>query len=577
MMEKIWKLKDQGNKYDIEHLSNTLNIDKTLAKLLVQRDIKTFAGAKSFFRPELSDLHDPFLMKDMDKAVERINKAIKNKERILVYGDYDVDGTTSVALVYSYFSEKYPHLDYYIPDRYSQGYGISTQGVEYAEKHEFSLIIALDCGIKAVDKVALANEKGIDFIICDHHTPGDTIPDAVAVLDPKRADCDYPYKDLSGCGVGYKLLQAYVKDFENEDIYLQRYLDLVCVSIASDIVPMTGENRILAHYGLLQLNQHPCHGLKASIDVARLQNKDISISDIVFKIGPRINAAGRMESGRRSVDLLVAKSKDIANTVIREVDLFNEARKGLDRNITQQALSIIANSEDERKKKTTVLYDKDWHKGVIGIVASRLIETYYRPTVIMTESNGFATGSARTVEGYDLYKAVESCADLMENFGGHTYAAGLTMKIENVPEFSRRFEEYVKNTIDIQQQTPQIDVDSYLKLHSITPKFYRILKQFAPFGPNNMSPVFVTKNVTDWGTGKKVGKDESHLKLDLMEGDDSSLKIPAIAFGQAGHFEIIRQRFPFHICYTIIENEFRGRSSLQIMVMDIKMEYDLVD
>ncbi len=574
-MEKIWKLKEKGNEHDINHLANSLNINKILANLLVQRGIKTYAEAKSFFRPELTDLHDPFLMKDMDKAVERINLAIKNKENILVYGDYDVDGTTSVALIYSYFAEKYPHLDYYIPDRYSQGYGISYQGIEFAAKNNFSLIIALDCGIKAVEKIDFANKKGIDFIICDHHTPGDTIPDAVAVLDPKRKDCPYPYKDLSGCGVGYKLLQAYVKDFPDEDKYLQRYLDLVCVSIASDIVPMTGENRILSHFGLLQLNQNPSYGLRAAIEVANLQNKDISISDIVFKIGPRINAAGRMESGRRSVDLLVAKSRAVAKQVIHEVDLFNEERKGLDRNITKEALSLIKNDPESKNKKTTVLFHKNWHKGVIGIVASRMIETYYRPTVILTESNGYATGSARTVEGYDLYEAIESCSDLLENFGGHTYAAGLTLKVENVPEFAKRFEDFVSKTINKQQQIPQIEVDSYLKLHDITPKFYRILKQFAPFGPNNMSPVFMTKNVTDWGTGKKVGKNQEHLKLDLMEEDDSNLKIPAIAFGQVEHFEVIRQRIPFHICYSVIENEFRNKYTIQLMIKDIKMEYDL--
>ena len=574
-MEKIWKLKERGNEHDINHLANSLNINKILANLLVQRGIKTYAEAKSFFRPELSDLHDPFLMKDMDKAVDRINLAIKNKEKILIYGDYDVDGTTSVALIYSYFAEKYPHLDYYIPDRYSQGYGISYQGIEFAAKNEFSLIIALDCGIKAVDKIDFANKKGIDFIICDHHTPGDTIPNAVAVLDPKRQDCPYPYKDLSGCGVGYKLLQAYVQDFPNEDKYLQRYLDLVCVSIASDIVPMTGENRILSHFGLLQLNQNPSYGLRAAIEVANLQNKDISISDIVFKIGPRINAAGRMESGRRSVDLLVSKSKAIAKEVIYEVDLFNEERKGLDRNITKEALAIVENDPEMKNKKTTVLFHKDWHKGVIGIVASRMIETYYRPTVILTESNGYATGSARTVEGYDLYQAIESCSDLLENFGGHTYAAGLTLKVENVPEFAKRFEDFVAKTINKKQKIPQIEVDSYLKLHDITPKFYRILKQFAPFGPNNMSPVFMTKNVTDWGTGKRVGKNQEHLKLDLMEEDDSNLKIPAIAFGQVEHFEVIRQRIPFHICYSVIENEFRNKYTIQLMIKDIKMEYDL--
>lgn len=572
-MEKIWKVKEDGNEHHVDHLARSLNIDHILANLLVQRGIKTYAEAKSFFRPELKDLHDPFLMKDMDLAVKRIKKAIGSNEKILIYGDYDVDGTTSVALVYAFLKDRYPHLNYYIPDRYSQGYGISFQGIEYAISNNFGLIISLDCGIKAVEKIAYAKQKGVDFIVCDHHTPGDTIPNAVAVLDPKRLDCNYPFKHLSGCGVGFKLIQAYAQ-VNNIPFYeLERHLDLVCVSIASDIVPIIGENRILAHFGLQQLNGNPSDGLKATIQVSNLENKEISISDIVFKIGPRINAAGRMESGRKSVDLLISGSKEIAQEVIVEVNNFNDARKDLDRGITQEALRIIEQDPEAKHKKSTVLYRSEWHKGVIGIVASRLIETYYRPTVVLTESNGFATGSARTVEGYDLYQAVEACSDLLENFGGHTYAAGLTMKIENVPEFTRRFEEYVAKTITEDQMTPQIEIDSIIKLSDITPKFYRILKQFAPFGPDNMSPVFVTRNVIDWGTGKMVGKNEEHLKLDLMQGDNSNLVIPAIAFNQSEHHEIIHQRIPFHVCYTVIENEFRGKTSLQLMIKDIKMEY----
>ncbi|MEA3445489.1 MAG: single-stranded-DNA-specific exonuclease RecJ [Bacteroidota bacterium] len=572
-MEKNWKIKPEGNVHDIEHLARTLNIDHVLAKMLVQRGIKTYAEAETFFRPELTDLLDPFLMKDMDKAVARIKKAFDNNEKILVYGDYDVDGTTSVALVYSFFKEDYPHLGYYIPDRYSQGYGISIQGIDYALNNNYGLIIALDCGIKAVDKIAYAKEKGIDFIICDHHTPDKKIPNAVAVLDPKRNDCPYPFKHLSGCGVGFKLLQGYAQEYDIPFYRLESYLDLVCVSIASDIVPITGENRVLAHFGLLQLNGNPSDGLKATIEVSNLRKKDITISDIVFKIGPRINAAGRMESGRKAVDLLISGSNEIAQEVIMEVNSFNDARKDLDRNITLEALQIIDLSEELKSKKTTVLYREYWHKGVIGIVASRLIETYYRPTVIMTESNGFATGSARTVEGFDLYSAVEACSDLLENFGGHTYAAGLTMKIENVPEFERRFEEFVAKNITEDQLVPQINIDTLIKLSDITPKFYRILKQFAPFGPDNMSPVFVTRNVIDWGTGKMVGKNEEHLKLDLMQGDNSHLVLPAIAFNQSEHFLIVKQRIPFHVCYTLIENEFRGKINLQMMVQDIKMEY----
>lgn len=572
-MEKVWKIKPEGEDHHVDHLARSLNIDRILANLLVQRGIRTYAEAKSFFRPELTDLHDPFLMKDMDKAVKRIKKALDRNEKILIYGDYDVDGTTSVALVYAFLKDRYPHLDYYIPDRYSQGYGISFQGIEYAISNNIGLIISLDCGIKAVEKIAYAKRKGVDFIVCDHHTPGDTIPDAVAVLDPKRSDCDYPFKHLSGCGVGFKLIQAYAQEYNIPFYELERHLDLVCVSIASDIVPITGENRVLAYFGLQQLNGNPSDGLKATIEVSNLTGKEITISDIVFKIGPRINAAGRMESGRKSVDLLISGSKEIAAEVIIEVNNFNDARKDLDRGITQEALDMIERDVAGKDKKSTVLYRADWHKGVIGIVASRLIETYYRPTVIMTESNGFATGSARTVEGYDLYQAVEACSDLLENFGGHTYAAGLTMKIENVPEFTRRFEEHVARTLSAEQMIPQIEVDSVIKLSDITPKFYRILKQFAPFGPDNMSPVFVTHNVIDWGTGKMVGKNEEHLKLDLMQGDNSNLVIPAIAFNQSEHYEIIHQRIPFHVCYTLIENEFRGKVNLQLMVRDIKMEY----
>ncbi len=571
-MEKNWKVKPTARQIEITQLGQALNIDDTLANLLLQRDTRSFSEAKSFFRPLLSDLHDPFLMKDMDKAVARLNAAIANNENILIYGDYDVDGTTSVALVYAFLKDRYEHLDYYIPDRYSQGYGISYQGIDYAESNNFSLIISLDCGIKAVEKISYAKEKGIDFIICDHHTPGDEVPNAAAVLDPKQVDCNYPFKHLSGCGVGLKFLQGFTNANNIPFYELEPLLDLVCVSIASDIVPITGENRILSHFGLLQLNNDPRPGLKATIMVSNLQNKDISISDIVFKIGPRINAAGRMESGRKSVDLLVARDDEAASLVMSEVNAFNEERKDLDRNITMQALDMVLNNEIDKDKKTTVLYKNEWHKGVIGIVASRLIETYYRPTVIMTESNGFATGSARTVEGYDIYTAIEQCSDLLENFGGHTYAAGLTMKIENVPEFTRRFEAFVAKTIKPEQLIPQVEIDAIMDLKHITPKFYRVLKQFAPFGPDNMSPVFMTRNVTDYGTGKVVGKNGEHLKLDLMQNDDTSVVIPAIAFNKASFFEIVKQRIPFHVVYTIVENEFRGRTNLQMMIKEIKVE-----
>lgn len=572
-MEKNWRIRPGGSKIQVQQLGQALNIDEVLANLLIQRGIKTFHEAKSFFRPDLNDLHDPFLMKDMDKAITRLTKAIKNKEKILVYGDYDVDGTTSVALVYSFFRELYDEekLGYYIPDRYSQGYGISVQGVEYAADNNFGLVIALDCGIKAVEKVQLAKKKGVDFIICDHHTAGDVIPDAVAVLDPKRLDCEYPFKHLSGCGVGYKMLQAYIQQNNLPNYLLEPYLDLVCVSIASDIVPITGENRILAHFGLQQLNQNPSPGLKSIIQISNLDQKEITISDIVFKIGPRINAAGRMESGRKSVDLLTSQAEDKAHKIMDELNTFNDERKNLDRNITLEALEFLHLNPDFSEKKTTVLFKPEWHKGVIGIVASRLIETYYRPTVILTESNGMATGSARTVEGYDVYQAIESCSDLLENFGGHTYAAGLTMKIENVPIFTKRFEEYVKRTITDEQMTPIIEVDAIINLSDITPKFYRILKQFAPFGPENMSPVFVTRNVTDYGTGRIVGKNADHMKLELMQNDIPNLRLPAIGFNMSEFFEIIAQRIPFNVCYSVVENEFKGKTSLQLMLKDIKI------
>lgn len=572
-MEKNWKIRQSGSKIQVQQLSQALNIHEVLASLLIQRGIKTIPDAKAFFEPKLENLHDPFLMKDMDKAIARLNKAIKNQEKILVYGDYDVDGTTSVALVYSFLRDIYieSKLDYYIPDRYSQGYGISVQGVEYAADNNFTLVIALDCGIKAVEKVQMAKKRGVDFIICDHHTAGDVIPDAVAVLDPKRNDCDYPFKHLSGCGVGFKMLQAYIADNKIPPYTLEPYLDLLCVSIASDIVPIVGENRILAHFGLQQLIHNPSPGLKAILQISNLDNKSITISDIVFKIGPRINAAGRMESGRKSVDLLISRAEESSFQIMNELNTFNDERKNLDRNITTEALDFLEFNQDFASRKTTVLFKPDWHKGVIGIVASRLIETYYRPTVILTESNGMATGSARTVEGYDIYQAIESCSDLLENFGGHTYAAGLTMKIGNVPEFIRRFEAFVERTIKPEQLTPIIEVDAIINLSDITADFYKDLQRFAPFGPENMLPIFVTRNLTDYGTGRVVGKNSDHMKLELMQNDSSSLRMPAIGFNMSEFFEIIAQRIPFNLCYSIVENDFRGKTSLQLMMKDIKI------
>ena len=574
-MKKRWVLKQQGEKEENEKLANELNIDPILATLLIQRDVKTFDQAKAFFRPELDDLYDPFLMKDMDLAIERIEKAIQNNENILVYGDYDVDGTTSVALVYSFLKEFYDNVGYYVPDRYSEGYGISLQGVQFAQDNEFSLVIALDCGIKANEKVDYAKKNNIDFIICDHHFPGDELPDAVAVLDAKRKDCNYPFADLSGCGVGFKLVQAYAKTNNIPFERLIPYLDLVVVSIASDIVPIVDENRILAYYGLIQLNNEPCEGLKSIINLARLKGKSITIDDIVFKIGPRINAAGRMESADKAVELLISDNTKQAKIAADKVDNVNDARKNIDRSITQDALRMLAEEQELSEKKSTVLYNSQWHKGVVGIVASRLIETYYRPTVVLTESNGLATGSARSVVGFDVYQAIESCSDLMENFGGHMYAAGLTLQIDNVPEFIKRFEKYVSENISDKQLIPQVDIDAELKLNEINPKFYRILKQFQPFGPENMAPVFVTQKVADNGEGRIVGLSKEHLKLSLIQESDPFKKFPAIAFQQANLYEFIHSGDDFDICYAVDENCFRGVSTLQLNIKDIKVNSEI--
>ncbi len=570
-MEKRWVLKKQGSEEENEKLANELNIEPVLANLLVQRGVKSFDQAKAFFRPQLDDLYDPFLMKDMDLAIERIEKAIQNNEKILVYGDYDVDGTTSVALVYSFFKEIYDNMGYYVPDRYSEGYGISLQGIQHAQENNYSLIIALDCGIKANEKISYAKQNGIEFIICDHHFPGSELPNAEAVLDPKREDCGYPFKDLSGCGVGFKLIQAYAKTNNIEFERLVQYLDLVVVSIASDIVSITDENRILAHYGLIQLNKDPREGLKSIINLSGLAEKDIAVEDIVFKIGPRINAAGRMESADKAVELLLAVNARKAKLAANSVNFFNDARKNIDRNITQDALRMLALEEEKGEKKATVLYNSKWHKGVVGIVASRLIETYYRPTVVLTASNGLATGSARSVVGYDIYQAIESCSDLLENFGGHMYAAGLTLKIENVPKFAERLEKIVSETIADDQLVPQVDIDARLKLKDITPKFYKILKQFQPFGPGNMAPVFITKDVADDGEGRIVGLSKEHLKLSLVQEDEPFKSYPAIAFQQANLFEYINSGDYFDICYSIDENSFRGITTLQLNIKDIQV------
>lgn len=572
-MQKLWRLKKPADINDLKHLSAALSVDMAIANLLIQRGIKTFSEARSFFRPRLTDLHDPFLMKDMDKAVDRVKKAIDNDEKVMIYGDYDVDGTTSVALMYSFLRNRITCLDYYIPDRYMEGYGISRLSIEYAAKNNISLVIALDCGIKAVDKIAYANELGIDFIICDHHNPDEKIPEAIAVLDPKQSDCQYPFKDLSGCGVGFKLIQAFCLSQGIPEEVAFEYLDLVVVSIASDIVPLIGENRVLAYYGLQKLNTNPSTGLKTIIKYAGMTG-EIKINDIVFKIGPRLNASGRIEHGKKSVAILLAEDAKELEDLGIEINSYNEIRKTLDRDITQEALEIIEKSHFYEGRVSTVIYNRDWHKGVVGIVASRLTEYYYRPTVVLTESNGLATGSARSVGEFDLYEAISSCSDLLESYGGHMYAAGLSMKLENVAEFSRRFEQVVRNTISREQMKQTIEIDAKISLSDLSSKFLRLLNQFEPFGPHNMMPTFLTENVFDYGTSRLVGKNNEHLKLDLMEANRSSAVFSGIAFSQSEHMEMIQKSLPFDICYTVTENEYRGKTYMQLNVRDIKYRHD---
>lgn len=565
----INSLNDDQKKHQDE-IAKELKIDPVLAKLLVQRGITTFEEAKQFFRPTLNALHDPFLMTDMQKAVDRLNTAIGKNEKIMVYGDYDVDGTTAVALVYKFLLQYTSNLIFYIPNRYTEGYGISYAGIDFAVSNNVKLIIALDCGIKAIEKVAYAKERGVDFIICDHHNPDIQIPDAVAVLDPKRSDCHYPYPHLSGCGVGFKLMQAFAKSNDIPFFNLMPLLDLLALSIASDIVPITGENRILIYYGLKQLNNDPSIGLKSIIEVCDLTGKEITVSDIVFKIGPRINASGRMTSGKEAVELLIAKDIETARKKSHAINEYNNERKDLDKNMTDEAMSFIEANQDFKSRKSIVVFQPDWHKGIVGIVASRLAEEYYKPTVVLTLSNGMATGSARSIPGFDLYKAIESCQDLLENFGGHLYAAGLSMREENVEEFILRFEDYVANNIQPEQLSPQIEIDAELSFAELTPrKFYNILKQFAPFGPNNMKPVFVSRKVRDFGTSKLVGKGHEHLKMDLIDDSDCNSVINGIAFKMGGFNTFLKTGQPLDICYTIEENTFNGNTSLQLMIRDI--------
>jgi len=561
----------KGNSETIQKLAGELNIHPILAQLLVQRGVNTFDEAKHFFRPSLNDLHDPFLMKDMDKAVERISNAILNKEKILVYGDYDVDGTTAVSLVYTFLHNQYVNVGYYIPDRYKEGYGISLQGIDYAKENGYSLIIALDCGIKSIDKIDYANTLGVDFIICDHHRPGSELPNAIAVLDPKRADCDYPYKELSGCGVGFKLIQAIAqqKGILFED--LTQYLDLVAVSIAADIVPITGENRILAFYGLKLLNENPRPGFKAILELSNFKKDEITVNDVVFLIAPRINAAGRIESGKSAVDLLVSKNDNVAGLLGDGINEHNLKRKDLDSSITEHALQLIEESEDHKYRKSTVLYNSAWHKGVIGIVASRLTEKYYRPTIVLTKSNdenNMVSGSARSVKDFDVYNAIESCSDLLEQFGGHMYAAGLTMKEENVEEFIQRFEEVVSSTIEDRMLVREVEIDAELNLNDINQKFFNILKQFAPFGPGNMSPIFKSSNLRDNGRGKVVGN--NHLKLTLVQHEDYQSTFDGIAFQLGHHHPQVEQQDAFEVVYHIEENNFNNRTTLQLNIKDLK-------
>ena len=561
-----WTLRHKQDMAKVQELAQVLQVDTSIASLLLQREIDTYDKAKSFFRPSIDELHDPFLMKDMDKAVTRIEKAIAQGENILVFGDYDVDGTTSVALMSSYLKTRTPQVATYIPDRYAEGYGVSYMGIDYAADNDISLIIALDCGVKAIDKVAYAKEKGVDFIICDHHRPGVQLPAAVAVLDPKREDCEYPYKELCGCGVGFKLISAIALSRKQNLDELHPYLDLVATAIGADIVPITGENRVLAYYGLQVINQAPRAGFEAIIK--QVKKSTLSITDVVFIIAPRINAAGRMKHGNHAVTLLTETDFDKACQYAIEIEQYNSDRKEADKSITQEALVQIENKE-EQDRKTTVVYQEDWHKGVIGIVASRLIETYYRPTLVFTRSGDKLAASARSVKGFDVYNALSACEEFIEQFGGHKYAAGLTLKEENYEAFKNKFEEVVSETCDPHLLIPEIAIETELDLDQITPKFYRIIKQFAPFGPGNMRPTFMTKNLVDNGYGKKVGADQTHLKINVTQ-NGSGNPIGGIGFNLGDKYDLITDQKPFMATYAVGENEWNNTVSLQLMVKDIK-------
>lgn len=572
--EKKWVLKEAADAQIVSRLSSELGIDQVLVELLVQRGIATFEQARAFFRPDLANLHDPFLMKDMDKAVDRLTKAVEGGEKILIYGDYDVDGTTAVALMYTFLLDYTKNIDYYIPDRYDEGYGVSYKGLDWAQKNGFTLIITLDCGIKAIDKTRYAAERGIDMIICDHHLPEDGLPQAVAVLDPKRDDDNYPFDDLSGCGVGFKLAQGYAQRHNIPFEKLERQLDILALSIAADLVSVVGENRILAFYGLKRLNTNPRVGLISMINITGLDPTHISFDDIVFKIGPRLNAAGRMESGELSVKLLIATNQSEADKVANEINRHNNDRKNIDQEITREALEMVQNGTALCSRNITIVYNPAWHKGVVGIVASRLVEAYFKPAIVLTRSNGFITGSARSAGGFDLYTAIESCSEMLENFGGHLFAAGLTLKEENLTAFTTKMDDSIEGKILEEMKTPVVNIDARLEFSQITPKFVRILKQFQPFGPGNSAPVFASDNVYDDGNCRKVGADGSHLKLELMQ-EQGHVRFNAIGFNQGEHFSYIKESNPIDCCYSIVENYFRGIANVQLRIKDIHEREDI--
>lgn len=563
-----WNLKPEVDKNTVSHLQKVLGVDEVIARLLVQRGITTYEEAKQFFRPALSDLHDPYLMKDMDKAVMRLEKAFERNEKILVFGDYDVDGTTAVALMSSYIQRFYAAVDTYIPDRYGEGYGISYQGIDYASDNGISLIVALDCGIKSIEHIAYASEKGIDFIICDHHLPGDKLPDAVAVLDPKRADCSYPYKELCGCGVGFKLIQALEQKKGHTIESLVPYLDLVATAIAADIVPITGENRILAYFGLQVINTEPRPGIKALL--ALYNQMSFSITDIVFKVAPKINAAGRIEHGNFAVALLTKFTMEEAVAAAEKIVAFNEERRSLDQSITVEALNQIIENK-EINNKSTVVFNASWHKGVIGIVASRLIETYYRPTLVFTESGDYLAASARSVKNFDIYSALELCSEHLIQFGGHMYAAGMTLKKENYLAFKNKFEEVVSDRIEEKDLIPEIEIDAILNFTQLTDKFLRILKQFEPFGPGNMNPVFLTREVYDTGYGKTMGQKDEHIRLFVKQAKNAAPGYSAVGFNLGDQFSKLYPRQLFDMLYTIEEHEWKGNITWQMQIKDLQM------